>query len=177
MELLARQKLYTRVLVAHMVLQIQLILHVLAVHHAMIHIIYQEVLVFNHHFPALVPMVKERQNLLLDALVVHLVPMDIFSMERNVHHGQHHVIFNSNMNHKVQQQHKTEYAWTNYVLVQMEHLQQAQIVKVQKQNVHLVQLVDTKLMVPVKNVTLLVQLNRHQDFHLLVFHAVLDKQH
>ena len=96
-------------------------------------------------------------------------------MERNVHHGQH-VILNPNMNHKVQQQHKTEHARPNYVLVQMEQRQQAQIVQIQKQNVHLVQLVDTKIIVPVKHVTM-VQLNRHQDFQLLVFHVILDKQH
>ena len=72
-------------------------------------------------------MVQEQQDLHLDALVVRLAPVVIFSMERNVNHGQH-VILNPNMNHKVQQQHKIEYARPNHVFVQMEQRQQVHIV-------------------------------------------------
>ena len=86
------------------------------------------------------------------------------------------LVLELNMNQQLVRQHKTEHARPNHVLVQTEQRQQAPHVQLQKQNVHLAQLVDTKIMVPVKHVAK-VQLKRHQDFQLLVFHVILDKQH
>ena len=78
MEVLARQDLYTRVLVVQMVLQLHLILlDVPDVHHAMVHILYLEVLAWQKLYTrVLVQMVLEVQAILLDVLVAHHVMVD-----------------------------------------------------------------------------------------------------
>ena len=80
MEVLARQDLYTRVLVVQMVLQLHLILlDVPDVHPAIVHILYLEVLAWQKLYTrVLVQVVLEVQVILLD------VP--------NVHHAMVHII-------------------------------------------------------------------------------------
>ena len=77
MEVLARKKLYTRVL-APVVLEVQVILlDVQDVHHAMVHILYLEVLAWQKLYTrVLVQMVLEVQAILLDVLVAHHVMVD-----------------------------------------------------------------------------------------------------
>ena len=73
MEVLARQDLYTRVLVVQMVLQLHLILlDVPDVHHAMVHIIYLEVLAWQDQYTrVLVVQMVLQLHLILHVLVVH----------------------------------------------------------------------------------------------------------